>query len=190
MFCLSTTGKIFQFCVACGPRVKQPPGWGGGWWEGGADRLHGGGCEERWDTLLFSPDSLCCGLNRGRGRGLSTKGDQGRNLRSHLPGGVRGAPCGRHEGYITGRSWVILCCEYPCRYEQDLPGQREIPEERGSLFTKDPVQRAGGLWAPQPRCGVLPGEPPREGDSDQQGCTNPVHGLPSHGACDFDTFPR
>ncbi|XP_040480767.1 growth hormone-regulated TBC protein 1 isoform X7 [Ursus maritimus] len=42
------------------------------------------------------------------------------------------------------------------RYEQDLPGQHKIPEERRSVLTKDPVQRAFGLWAPQPRCGLLP----------------------------------
>ncbi|XP_057563673.1 growth hormone-regulated TBC protein 1 isoform X3 [Hippopotamus amphibius kiboko] len=42
------------------------------------------------------------------------------------------------------------------RHEQDLPGQRAVPQGRGALPAEDPVQRAAGLRAPQPRRGLLP----------------------------------
>lgn len=47
-----------------------------------------------------------------------------------------------------------------CRPEPDIPRQCEIPEDGGALSAEDLVQRAAGVWATQPRCGVLPGEPP------------------------------
>lgn len=46
----------------------------------------------------------------------------------------------------------------PRRRDQDLPRQREVPEGRRALPAENPVQRAAGLRAPQPRRGVLPGE--------------------------------
>lgn len=43
------------------------------------------------DAFLFCPDSSRRGLNCERGKGLSAKGDQGRNLGSHLAGWGLGA---------------------------------------------------------------------------------------------------
>ena len=50
----------------------------------------------------------------------------------------------------------------PClaRHAQNVPWQRAVPEQLRALSAEGPVQRAAGVWTPQPGCGILPGTEP------------------------------